>query len=189
MSVQWPEESEYKKILRKWDAPKREGGYNRDGYEPFPRMLYKPQPHPLSGRFMVSLDRDEISLDKTRVIVDAQAFNASCQLVVNDENEMERAKGHGWRETQGEAMAWHEGELDRLAHAAADRNRDDSRMSEKAKAEADAIDRTLDGHRGEIPEQPRMRKPLTEEQRERARANMAKARAARSAKAGAKVVG
>lgn len=168
MPAIWAEESFYAKEMKRWDAPKREGGMNRNGYEPFPRMLYKPQPHPMSGKYEVAIAEDIISLDKTRVILDSQAFNASCQMIVGNEEEFDRAKRNGWRETQTEAMEHHEGELSRLATEAAHRNHDDRNMSEPAKAEAQLVEDSTASHVAEI--------------KEKRRAAMAKARAAKAAK-------
>lgn len=158
MPVEWSSESYYMKELKRWDAPKREGGMNRNGFERFPMMLYHTQQHPISGRQEVCIDRDILSLDKTTVLLDAQLFNASCQMIVKDEEELERAKRDGWCETQAGAVEWQEKYLANLAAEAAHRGHDDRNMSEKALAEADAIDRATPGHLGEIPEQPRVKR-------------------------------
>lgn len=168
MPAEWSPESFYAKEMARWNAPKREGGMNRNGHEEFPRMLYKPQPNPLSGKYEVAIDRDVISLDKTVVLLDAQAFNTSCQLVVSNEEELHRAKRDGWRESQAEAMKYHEDELSRLATEAAHRNHDDRNMSEAAKAEAQVVEDSTPSQVGEIPAKSIDR--------------MAKARAAKAAK-------
>jgi len=168
MPIQWSEDSYYLKELKRWDAPKRDGGHNANGYEPFPRMLYRTQPNPLSGKHEVAIDRDVISLDKTVVILSAEQFNNSCQLVVNNEDELDKAKRGGWRESQKEALAYHEEEISRLAGEAAHRNYDDRNMSEKAQREIKAAEEATPGHVAEV--------------KEKRRAAMAKARAAKAAK-------
>jgi hypothetical protein len=182
MGVQWPEESHYAKEMKRWDAPKREGGMNRNGFEPYPKMLYRTQPHPQSGRHEISMDKDIISLDKTVVLVDAQAFNNSCQLIVHRAEEEENAKRDGWRESQAEAVQFHLDELDRMAREAAHRNHDDRNLSEKAKAEARAIEEKIPGHVAEIPEQPRVKRSLSPEALQSKRDAMAKAREAKAKK-------
>jgi hypothetical protein len=166
MPAEWSDESYFKKEMKRWDAPKREGGMNRDGFERFPMMVYKPQPNPLSGKYEVAISQDVISLDKTVVLLDAEAFNTSCQMVVGNEEELDRAKRGGWRES--EAMKYHEDELTRLATEAAHRNHDDRNMSEAAKAEAKKVEDSTPSQVAEI--------------KEKRRANMAKARAAKAAK-------
>jgi hypothetical protein len=158
MGAEWSDDSFYKKEINRWNAPKREGGMNRNGFERFPMMLYHTQEHPISHRHEVAIAEDVISLDKTRVILDAQAFNSSCQMTVNNEEELERAKRDGWCESQAEAVAWREQWVARLATEAAHRNYDDRNMSDKAKAEAEKAELAIPGHVAEIPERPR-RKP------------------------------
>jgi hypothetical protein len=182
MAVLWPEESNYVKEHRKWDAPKRAGGMNRDGHEEYPKMLYRAQPHPISGRHEVSMDRDVISLDQTRVLVDAEAFNNSCQTIVKSEEEEERYKREGWSNSRKEAMEYHLGSLDRLAKEAALLNSDDHRMSERALAEKLAYEKSTPHHVAEVPESRRVRKPMSPEAKARASESLAKARAAKAAK-------
>jgi hypothetical protein len=152
MPVEWSDESSYKKEMKRWDRKKREGGMNADGFEPFPRMLYKAQRHPLSNKYEVAVDRDVISADKTLVIFDHEQFNTSCQLIVNDQREYDQAKAEGWRDSQKEAMAYREGLEQDMARAAAERNWEDRNMSEAAKAESAAYESTTAEHVGEIPE-------------------------------------
>ena len=38
---QWAPNSHYAKEMRKWNTPKRDGGMNANGFEPFPAMMYK----------------------------------------------------------------------------------------------------------------------------------------------------
>lgn len=143
MPVLWADESYYAKEMKRWEKPYR--------YEEFPRMLYKAQFNPQSGRHEVALARDVISLDKTVVVLSAEAFNNSCQLIVNDEDGLRRAKADGWRESQKEAMDFHEGLQEDIRQAAAERAHQDRKMSERAQAEAAAVDVATSEHVSEIP--------------------------------------
>jgi len=180
MPAEWSDDSYFKKEMKRWDAPKREGGENRNGYLEFPKMLYKTQPHPISGKHEVAIDKDVISLDKTTVILDSQAFNNSCQTIVNNADEEDRYKREGWRNSQAEAVQYHLDELNRLATEAAYTNSDDARMSEKALAEKDRYERSVPGHVAEVPEARKVRKPMSEEHKAALRAGKEKARAAKA---------
>jgi hypothetical protein len=167
----WSEESGMMKTIRKWNRPKREFilkpdgtreyGMNANGFEPFPKMLYKAQIQPISNKYEVCLARDVISADKTVVILSAEQFNTSCQMNVNDEDELSRAKADGWRDTPKEALEYADGTEQQKAVAAAVRNFEDRNMSEKAQAEIRKIEQTTGSeHVPEIPEQRRRgRKP------------------------------
>ena len=179
MSIQWPEESNYIKEQKRWNAPKREGGMNRDGFQEFPKMLYMAQPNPLSGKHEVYVVKDVISLDKTTILLDSQAFNASCEATVYSAEEEERYKREGWSNSRPGALEAHEKRLDNLATAAAQKNIDDRRMGEKAKAEAEKYEQATPHHVAEIPEQPRQRKPLSEAHKQKLIAGAAKAREAK----------
>ena len=178
----WRDESSHAKILKQFNTPKSQGGYNCDGFEEYPKLLYKASRHPISRRYYVALAEDELSLDRTRVLVDAQMFNRSCQLTVSGPEMEEKAIKDGWRKSQAEAIELVKDYELRDATLAAHRNYEDQGMSEKALAESEAYQRVTPGHVAEIPEQPRMRKPLTEEQLQNRRASLAKARAARGKK-------
>lgn len=168
----WQQESNHAKVLRQFNTPKSQGGYRCDGHEEYPRMLYMARPHPISKRYYVALDADEMSLDRTRVLVDAGQFNRSCQLLVESPEKEERAIREGWRKSQAEAMEYRDQFVERQAISAAERNFDDRHLSKKAAAEAKAIEEKIHGHVAEIPAQPVDR--------------MAKARAAKAAKAAKK---
>ena len=178
MSIQWPEESNYIKEIKRWDAPKREGGMNRNGYEEYPKMLFMAQPNPLSGKYEVFVVKDVLSLDKTTVLLDSQAFNASCEVTVYGKEEEERYVREGWSTSRPGAMEAHEKKLDDLAVAAAQKNIDDRRMSDAAKAEAEAFEKSTPSHVAVIPDQ-KARKVLSEEHKAKLREGAAKAREAK----------
>lgn len=148
---QWSEDSFYRKEQRKWDTPKRAGGMNANGFEEYPRMLYKAQFNPISGKNEALLQRDVISADKTTVILSAEQFNTSCQVVVQNAEERDRAREDGWRDSPAEAMAFHNETLDNVAREAAERAYRDRNMGEKAKAEAAEVEASTHEQVAEIP--------------------------------------
>lgn len=167
---QWSEDSFKRKEERKWNTPKSQGGMRCDGYEEFPRMLYKARENPLSGKFDVLLTRDIVSADRTTVLLSAEQFNAACQQTVNDQIEYNRAHADGWRDSPREAMEYHEGvETQNMVNAAV-RAHDDRNMSDKAKAEAAKVEASTPGQVPEIPTADKRRESLE------------KARAAKAAK-------
>lgn len=151
---------------------------NANGFEPYPRMVYKAMLQPLSGKYEVAMQRDVISPDKTVVLLSAEQFNSSCQLTVNNEQEYNDARAEGWRDSQAEAMQFHEKLLDDVAQAAAFRASEDSKMSAKAQAEAKAAEEATDQHVAEVPAQRTAKKPATQKQLDA----MAAAREAKAAK-------
>lgn len=176
----WQQESMHRKILKQFNTPKSQGGFRCDGFEEFPKMLYRAQRHPLGGKFYVALEKDEMSLDGNKVIVDAQAFNRTCQMIVETPEMEERAIKGGWRKSMGEAMQYVQDEELRLATEAAHRNYDDRNMGAKAKAQAEEIELKIHGHVAEIPEQRRVRKTLSPEHKAKLAAGRDKARAAKA---------
>lgn len=154
----WQQETMHSKILKQFNTPKRDGGFNANGFEEYPKMLYKAREHPLSHKFYVALEADELSLDRTRVIVDAQAFNRSCQMEVKDKEMEERAIREGWSKSQLEALHRHEVDILKLAKEAAHRNYDDRNLSEQAKVEAQRVEDSTPGQVAEVPEAPRRRR-------------------------------
>lgn len=132
-------ESEHDKELAKWDLPKRMGGYGPDGYEPYPRMLYKA--HRRENGKVMCMDMSALYGTDMAEMARAEAFNASCQKIVQSEEQYRLAKGQGWCDTPQDALALHEQQAQELATAAAEAAYSVRRMSEKAQrehAEADA---------------------------------------------------
>ena len=148
----WSEDSFKRKEEKKWDTPKREGGMRCDGYEPYPRMLYRAMENPISGKTEVNLTKDVLSGDRTVVLLSAEQFNASCQTIVNDEREYQRAKADGWRDSPKEAIEYHNGTETEKLVASAVRAHEDRNMSEAAKAEAAKYEAATPDHVPEIPE-------------------------------------
>ncbi len=146
------------KELMKWEKPHN---WNAADHV-FPKMLYKAQKRH-DGKVMCM----ESNPSPFGWINDAQyerecdrvlAFNRSCQMVVNDEQDQKRAEADGWRETVKDALEAHEkwermmgDEAARLAHA--DRN-----LSAAAKKEREAADAATHEHLVEVPEKPTVKR-------------------------------
>mgnify|MGYP001610618556 CR=1 FL=1 len=126
-SFQYPDISPYGQEMRKWNTPKRDGGYNANGYEEFPRMLYKARRRETGGPIVCVDPRDE-------------AFSASNQTTVRNEEELQRALSQGWRKSPQEAIEYADRFDSEMARAAAHRIFEDKRLSEKAKIEAHDAD-------------------------------------------------
>jgi hypothetical protein len=124
-------ETAWEKEEQRWNDPKRLGGMNADGYEPYPRMLYKATL--LNGRAVVS-DPDN------------EAFAARCQKIVFSEEEERLAQGQGWCAGPREALEAFEAEQRKVADAAAEANWQAKRMSPKAQAERAAREAATDQH-------------------------------------------
>lgn len=151
MAVVITPESELGIELAKWNKPYR--------YEEFPRMLYRAQrqmngkwsaheelPHPFmfQGTDPMAFQREE-----ERV----HAFNAGCQRIVKNEDELRKALNEGWRKSIAEANALHEAEADEVAAITANRHYHDQFMSEAARAEARAADEAAGA--AHVPDVPR----------------------------------
>lgn len=142
---QWSPNSHYFKETHKWDVTKSQGGMRPDSFQEFPRMLYMAKRKEDGAPLRCNDPLDE-------------RFSASCQLEVGNEIELERAERDGWRKSPGEAMAYVEEQGDIKALATAHRHFEDKRLSEKAQAEAKAVDESTAEQVPEITEQPRARR-------------------------------
>lgn len=132
-------ESAYDLEVQKWNTPKRLGGMAPDGYEPFPKMLYKA--HRRENGKVMCMDMDALYASDMNIVAKAEAFNSSCLLTVKSEGEWQRAKAQGWCDSPADALEAHEKHAQAIAQAAAEVNYSVQRMSDKAQrehAEADA---------------------------------------------------
>ena len=162
-TMNWPAESNMAKELKKWDLPKRQGGYNADGYEEYPRMLYKAQPDPTtnSKTLVVRLLEDVYHANGRDIRLYADQFNARCQMIVKSDHELDQAYKAGWRKSEKEAMEYVRGLENAVAEAAAFRNYEDRNKSELAKREIEAAEASTHKNFGEIPEAPRVKRKYT----------------------------
>ena len=148
-------ESEYDKELQKWDTPKRLGGYGPDGFEAFPRMLYKA--HRRENGKVMCMDMEALYATDMNVALRADAFNRSCQTTVNNQHELDRELANGWRPSPQEALDYQESLARDIAQAAAETNWSVQRMSDKARAEHAAADRATDAPVTDVPAPPKKR--------------------------------
>lgn len=144
-------ESAYAKELARWNTPRNQFVKNPDGtssdvrgmgaigIEPFPRMVYKAHKRE-NGKVMCG-DNPMMYRDE-RLQLEAEAFSRSCQLIVRSEGEYARALSDGWRDTPNAALEHYEALEHEIFTAAAEAAHAASRMSEKARAEFDAADKT-----------------------------------------------
>lgn len=149
-------DSELGRELAKWDAPRPRTEY--------PKMLYRagtlngktlcmaPPPSPFGWR-----DQAEYQ----SAINQAEAFTASCQRMVADESAERIAKGQGWANSPGEALAVAEKEARALGDAAAEANYAAKRMSESAQRELDEANSLTHEHVADVG--PKTRKQLREQ--------------------------
>jgi hypothetical protein len=119
------------------------------GFEPYPKMLYKANrlpngqvsvgevpPHPM---FTPPQEME------TRALW-VESFNRSCQTIVHNEQEEQKAKNAGWCETMPQAMEGYERQQQEFARIAAEENFKVRRMSEKAQAEFEAAQDASEHH-------------------------------------------
>jgi hypothetical protein len=124
-------ETAWEKEEQRWNDPKRIGGMNADGFEPFPKMLYKAAL--LNGKAVLTDPFNE-------------GFAARCQRIVHSEDEERAAKAQGWVEGPNAALEAFEAEQRKIADAAAEANWQAKRMSPKAQAERASREAATDQH-------------------------------------------
>ena len=126
-------DSAYSRENARWDLPKREGGFNADGFVPFPAMVYKAFARE-NGKVMCG--------DPLVAVGEAQAetFARKCQLTVRSQEELDTALTRGWSETPDEAIVRYETDKVDLATVTAQRHFSDQRLSAAAQAEAATAD-------------------------------------------------
>lgn len=128
----------YEKELARWDTPKRDGGMRPDGYEPFPKMVYKA--HQMENGKVSCYDMAALYASDMNVVARADAFNRKCELTVHSPHELEKALAEGWRSSPKEALDYYESLQQDIAKAAAEAAYSVQRMSEKARREYQAAD-------------------------------------------------
>lgn len=144
MAVIHNPESEYSRELERWNVPKRLGGFNADGFIPFPMMLYKAFAYE-NGQVMCGHPLAAVG------DVKGEAFARRCQLSVKNKDELERARKLGWTDSPDAAIIKYEREQRTIADETAERHYRDQRMSEQARAEASAADDATHEHVPDVP--------------------------------------
>lgn len=123
-------------------------------YRPFPKMVYRAQDY--NGKNVCNAVEPDISEfanqgEWQRALTKANRFNQECQLIVNNEQELQRAFEANYRESPQEAIALLESKKAAHARAAAELNYEERRMSEPARREVAAERAATDGHLAEVP--------------------------------------
>lgn len=172
----WNPSSEECKELSKWEQhnsqytgfPGQEG-YNPPGNpapatpRPYPKMLYRAQKHPRSGK-VLCLDMAPHPMHYTdmaqydRATLEVESFNAGCTKIVQNETEHANQRGHGWRDTAHEALAHFEAMEQEIAQAAAEANFRARGMSAKAQTEFAAAHGETSLHVTDVVGTPRSRR-------------------------------
>lgn len=147
--------TEYEKETHKWDTPKRLGGMGPDGYEAFPKMVYKA--HRRENGKVMCLDMDTLYAGDMNVVAKAEAFNRTCQLIVQSEGELDRARNTGWCDSPASAVADIEKHAQAIAQAAAEAAYSVQRMSDLAQREHAAADADTDAPITDVIPAPRKR--------------------------------
>ena len=137
--------------LAKWDRPRP--------WQEFPKMLYRAQRTRQGQTAVVApavspfgwRDDNEYQM----AITEAEQFTKSCQRTVASESEELVAKGQGWANSPGDAMALAEKEAQDIGDAAAEILHDVQGRSEKIQAEVAEVDALTYEHVPEIGGQTR----------------------------------
>jgi hypothetical protein len=150
--------TEWEKEEARWNLPKSQGGMNANGYEHYPRMLYRAERRH-DGRIACLSEpvspfgwRDQAEYERAQL--QADAFTARCQRIVQNELEERQALNDGWRNTPQDAVLALETREKAIADEAAKRHFTDQRMSEKAREEATAADDATAEHVPDVPRKP-----------------------------------
>lgn len=147
MAIVHSPDSEYSKEIEKWNTEQRYGGMRPNSFQAFPKMLYKAHARE-NGKVMCG--------DPLAAIGDpvGEAFSRSCQLIVGNEEQAASARRAGWYDSPDDAVAGYHAQQTEQANIAAQRHFADQRLSEQARAEADAADAATHEHLPAIPETP-----------------------------------
>lgn len=142
MGVVHSPESEYTREMERWNTPKRFGGHGPNGYEPFPKMLYRAMENPLrNGKVMCGDPGVAVGDDK------AESFTRGCQLIVQNEDERDRALKAGWCTSPDAAIAAFNRQYETVATAAAEEAYRVNRMpNERARDEFHQAQEQADGY-------------------------------------------
>ena len=151
MAIIYNPDSEISRELTKWDTQKRHGGFNANGYEEFPKMVYQAKARE-NGKVMCG---DPLAATGDAI---GEAFSRSCQMIVSDQDEMDRASKEGWYDTPDLALVGYEDTQKSMADVAAMRHFADQGMRPAAQSEAKLADDATHEHLPEIPSTPVLRK-------------------------------
>lgn len=123
---------------------------NKYQYRPYPAMLYKAHQRPNGHAACmepIPQEIDFLTMDHyQRAFLINDAFNRSCQCIVHNEQDADRKRAEGWRESPKAALDHYEALQCEISTAAAEAAYAAQRMSPKAKAELKAADESTHEH-------------------------------------------
>ena len=133
MAIVHNPDSDYSRELEKWNRPTNDGGFGAARFEEYPLMVFKAFQRD-NGRVMCG--------DPLATVGDAEgeAFSRSCQLIVRNDDEHDRALGDGWSKGPDTAIEKFERDMQSIAEVTAQRHFADQGISDLAKAEATQAD-------------------------------------------------
>ena len=148
MAIVHNPESDYSRENERWNTTKQHGGFNANGFEEYPLMVFK------------AFERDNGKVmcgDPLATVGDAEgeAFSRSCQLVVRNDEERDKAVKAGWSFGPDTAIEKYEHDMRSIAEITAQRHFAEQGSSDLAKAEAKQAD---DATHRQVPEVPEKRK-------------------------------
>jgi hypothetical protein len=133
MAIVHNPDSDYAREMEKWDQTTSNGGFGAARFEEYPLMVFKAFQRD-NGRVMCG--------DPLATVGDAEgeAFSRSCQLIVRNDDEHDRALGDGWSKGPDTAIEKFERDMQSIAEVTAQRHFADQGLSDLAKAEATQAD-------------------------------------------------
>ena len=133
MAIVHNPDSDYAREVEKWNQPTTNGGFGAARFEEYPLMVFKAFKRD-NGRVMCG--------DPLATVGDAEseAFSRSCQLIVRNNDERDRAMDDGWSVAPDKAIEKYELDMRYIAEVTAQRHFADQGLSDLAKAEATQAD-------------------------------------------------
>ena len=133
MAIVHNPDSDYAREMEKWNQPTSNGGFGAARFEEYPLMVFKAFKRE-NGRVMCG--------DPLATVGDAEgeAFSRSCQLIVRNNDERDRAMDDGWSTAPDKAIEKFERDMQSIAEVTAQRHFADQGLSDLAKAEAAQAD-------------------------------------------------
>ena len=148
MAIVHNPDSEYAREHERWNTTKQHGGFNANSYEEYPLMVFKAFERE-NGKVMCG--------DPLAAVGDSEgeAFSRSCQLIVRNDEERDKAVKAGWSLGPDKAVEKFEHDMRSIAEVTAQRHFAEQGIGDLAKAEAKQAD---DATHRQVPEVPEKRK-------------------------------
>jgi hypothetical protein len=151
MAIIYNPDSDYSREVERWNKTTHNDGFGAAQFEEYPLMVFKAFQRE-NGRVMCG--------DPSATVGDAEgeAFSRSCQLIVKNDDERDRAMSEGWSEGPDKAVEKFELDMRSIADVTAHRHFADQGLSDLAKAEATQADAATHEQVPAIPITPVKRK-------------------------------